>query len=375
MNATVRKLLSFEALERKQMLAGDVVVSLIDGNLFVAGDLADNQIVVTAGETAGSLVIQGLEGTVVKRGLAGQPAPATGLVVEGVRGNVTVNMGAGDDTVAFHDVELPRGLVVNGGLGADVVRVGAAEDADPPGADDSLDDPNVAVRGSLLVRTGAGDDTVVVGSVRTGGVLGISTDGGNDSVSLGAAEGDATADDAPATLRAGLGVDVALGDGDDDLVARDVAARGVLGVGGGRGADDIDLVDVRTAFLGVAGGFGEAGDLISLTDVHAEHAGIQLGDGADEVEIVDSAFSSLGVALGAGDDTLTLTGTTAKRALLAGGGGEADEYVDGGGNELARVLITGFEIPADVNTELPDRPTKSGPFGGLPRLLANRFRR
>ena len=97
-----------------------------------------------------------------------------------------------------------------------------------------------------------------------------------------------------------------------------------------------------------------------------------LGDGTDEVTIVDSAFNSLAVALGAGNDSLSLTGVAAKRAVLAGGVGDADEYTDGGGNELRHLAISGFEIPTDVNTTPPVRGGKLGLGGLLARLLGRR---
>ena len=99
MNRSLRRSLAFEKLESKQMLAGDVIVSVVEGNLIIEGDELGNQIAVSSGEAAGTYIIRGLEGTTVKLGEDGEPAPETGLVVEGVRGHVRINLGDGDDAL------------------------------------------------------------------------------------------------------------------------------------------------------------------------------------------------------------------------------------------------------------------------------------
>src|SRR5687768_10885367 len=102
MSHSTQTKLGFESLERKQMLAGDVLVSVVGGNLLVEGDAEANSIVMTSGAETGSLVIQGLDGTNVQFADAAPgdpPTPASGLVVGGVRGHVRVNLGDGNDTV------------------------------------------------------------------------------------------------------------------------------------------------------------------------------------------------------------------------------------------------------------------------------------
>jgi hypothetical protein len=384
MSGTARTTLRFETLERKQPLAGDVVVSLVGGNLVIEGDDAGNQIAISSGEEPGTFVIQGLEGTAVRLADAepgDPPAPETGLVVEGVRGHVRVGLGDGDDTVAVHDAEFRRGLTINAGAGADVVRVGAAEDADPvdPAEEDELD-ANVHVRGSLLINTGEDGDTVNVASASVGGLLTVATDGGDDTVNLGAeAAGEAAVAvgaGEDATLHARLGVNVLLGDGVDAVIANDVATRGILGIGGGEGADSIEVHDSTAGFVGIRGGDGDASDSVTLLGLKAHHAAIGLGDGADDVSIVDSAFSSLAVALGAGDDSLSIQTVKATRALLGGGEGEGDELTDAGDNTFRHVAIAGFELPPEVNTDpIIPRIDRPGQLGGVIGRLLGRLRR
>lgn len=383
MSGITRTKLGFESLERKHMLAGNVLVSLVGGNLIIEGDEAGNQIAISSGEAPGSYVIQGLDGTVVSRANAAPgdpPAPESGLVVERVRGNVRVGLGEGDDTVIVHDARFHHNLTIGTGAGEDEVRIGAAADASP-GEVLAGEDANVAVRGLLTVSTGEDADTVTVADASIGGVLSILTDGGDDTVNLGAeaaasvAASSVGAGDA-ATLHARLGVNVLLGEGMDQLVARDVATRGVMSIGGGGGADTIGVHDTRAAVLGIRGGDGDGSDNVALSGLRVHHAAIGLGDGADSLSIVDSAFTSLAVALGAGNDSLSIRTVQATHALLGGGEGDGDELSDAGDNTFRRVVISGFELPPDVNTEpIIPRDGRPGPFGGSIARLLGRLRR
>lgn len=323
--------LAVESLESKQLLAGDVTVSVVGGNVHIRGDEAANQIVVTAGTESGSFVIQGLEGTTVKLAGSTAPAPETGLVVTGVRNLVNISMAGGDDAVTVQDAEFRRGLTIATGAGNDEVIM-----------------QNVSVGGALSVLTGAGDDTVEIG------------------VAL-SPEASATAVDSAANVRAAAAIDVALGDGVDSVEINSASARGAIVVGGGPGGDAIGLHGVRAAAILARGGDGDGVDEIELTGAKAAVAIIGTGEGADEVSIADSAFTSLNVALGSGDDSLSLQGVKARVAVLAGGAGSADESADAGDNTLNRRVVTGFEIPEGVNTPL--RPLLAGRFGLLAGLL------
>jgi hypothetical protein len=371
MSGITRNKLGFESLENKQMLAGDVLVSLVNGNLLIEGDAEGNSIVIAAGEEVGTLVIQGLDGTNVQFADAeptDPPTPETGLVVTGVRGHVRVGLGDGDDAVAVHDVTVRRSLTINGGAGDDEVRIGAAGDIAGDVSDDLA--ANVRVGGLLSINTGEDNDSVVVGNAMAG-LVSILTDGGDDAVTLGAEGGASSAGDEDlATLRAHFGIHIALGDGADTANLRDVASRGGVAIGGGNDADTISLADVRALALGLRGGSDDAVDPVMLSGLNVGHAIVELGAGADDLSIVDSAFKSLAVGMGAGDDSLSITTVTAKRALLAGGEGTGDELTDAGDNTIQNRVVSGFEAPADVNTEpmLPrnGRPGRGpGPLAGL----------
>jgi hypothetical protein len=372
MSLTSRHSLGFETLERKQMLAGDVLVSMMGGKLVLEGDAESNQIQISAGATAGSLIIQGLAGTEIRRADADPtdpPAPATGLVVQGVRGNVHVSLGDGDDTVVVQNGQFRRGLTINMGAGADTVRIGGSADAGDPG--------ELAVRGSLLIRTGADNDEVFVDAAQVGGFLAIATEGGEDSVNVGVTSdaGAAGLSDS-AAVRARLGIDILLGDGEDKSLIRDVSTHGLLAMGGGEGVDIIEVDDSAARILGIRGGSDDAVDTVELSGLVIGHAAIGLGGGADQLSVVDSAFSSLLVDLGAGNDSLSISAVTATRALLAGGAGDADELTDAGDSTIERLAVTGFELPSDVNTDpLLPRHGRPGQLGGSIGRLLGRLRR
>src|SRR5262245_35512953 len=104
--------LSFETLESKQMLAGDVTVSVVAGTMLVKGDDAGNHVQITQGDNGTSFIVKGLDGTTVK--MNGTTAPETGLVVTGVKG-VNVNMGSGPDIVDVAGVQIQRALSIETG--------------------------------------------------------------------------------------------------------------------------------------------------------------------------------------------------------------------------------------------------------------------
>ena len=81
-----RRRARIEALETRQLLAGDVMVGVVGGNLVVQGDELGNQVAITAGAEPGSYVVRGLDGTniVQASGEAGEGPAVHEVVVTGV---------------------------------------------------------------------------------------------------------------------------------------------------------------------------------------------------------------------------------------------------------------------------------------------------
>jgi hypothetical protein len=328
----------FESLEQRQLLAGDVLVNVVGGNLRIEGDVEANKILITSGAEAGTFVVTGLDGTL----LEGATDPIT---VTGIR-NISVDLGDGDDLVAVAGATVRGNVSIRTGVGDDRVAVGtdggAAELAGALPADLSVE-----VRGSLNVSTGAGEDQVSIDDA-VAALLNVSTGDDNDVVALGS---DEPLGDLAARLVARHGAHVDLGAGNDQLSIDQVETRGLLLAHGGLGDDSIDasLTEAATMLVSSDGGV----DQVTLVDLDVRHLGVHSGEGNDTVDIRDSVFATLGVALGDGDDTLTTSALEARVALLAGGEGE-DTLDEITASVFAHRRILGFEIPPDVNTnQLP----------------------
>ena len=352
-----------EWLEPRQMLAGDVFVSVVDGNLVVEGDAQNNQVAITAGAEPGSLVIRGLDGTNIVRAAAETSPPTSEVVVTGVTGGARIGLGAGDDRLVLASVGFQRGVSIRMGEGNDSVAIGlrptpevAAEVVEPPM------NGSVRIGGSLEISTGEGNDRVHVDQAGIGGQLNIETGAGNDGVRLGhqpppVAAASTVATDAnlepeiAPVLRVMRATNINLGAGEDELAADAVMAAQGLTVNAGEGSDALHLNHVSSGGpLTLLGGAGNGADNIDLAHVRAGTAAILTGAGNDRVQIVDSAFRVLGVALESGDDTLTIGRTQAQWAFLLGGDG-TDTFNNRGGNRFGHRFVRGFETVTNPETE------------------------
>lgn len=350
-NARVRSLRPIERLEARQMLAGDVAVSIVDGNLLIHGDELANQIALTAGDAPDSYRVIGLDGTSVH---ASDPA-ASELLVSGVTGNVVIRMGDGDDVVQIDRAVFPGNVWIATDGGSDRVVLGTAPDVVPEDiatmSGDEVVSPlpahGVGVGGSLRIATGADGDTIRILHAAVRGSLSVFSDGGDDEVVIGEPWPDpatsATAETPDAAVKAGNTIAVFLGAGDDVLALRNAASfHGVL-VDGGVGNDRIHLSDLHAGYaLRVLGGPGDHADAVELHHVRSRNALVHTGDGDDKVSIVDSSFGQLAVALGAGDDTLAVGGLKAGLAVLLGDLGN-DTLNVLAANLIGRRIVRGFE--------------------------------
>jgi hypothetical protein len=88
-----RRRLKLEQLESRQMLAGDVTVNVVGGDLSIVGDSENNFLVLTATGNAGEYVVTGTNTTV-----NGGAVPVT---VSGVTGDVTIQLHDGSDGIEF----------------------------------------------------------------------------------------------------------------------------------------------------------------------------------------------------------------------------------------------------------------------------------
>lgn len=356
----------FEALETRQLMAGDVWADVVRGHLIIQGDAADNQIAVVSGDAPGKVVIVGLEGTHVRLRSDAPPAPpadganppaVSSVTVEGVRRDVIVRMDAGDDLVRIDKLQVRGDLSISLGEGRDTLLAGLPAPAARSGSPARIDlrrppTAAVGVGGTLRVRGGEGDDVVRIAGAGIGGSLVVAADEGDDRVVVGlppeprGTQNIETIDDppsippAPPAVTVRHAVKIRLGEGNDQFRLGGLVAKSVE-VAAGAGDDLIALSRLSAAaYLEVKGDEGH--DAVVLSGVRAGVAAIDLGAGNDQADVVDSAFMALGVRLGQGDDALRLQDVRARWALLSGGLGD-DALELKGDNRLGRRRIDDFE--------------------------------
>jgi hypothetical protein len=325
-------------LEQRQLLAGDVAVSVVDGQLMVQGDDLDNKIMITAGAEAGSLVITGLDGTNLIQN--GDP-PAAEVTVTGVH-SAHVELGEGNDLVAVVGANLRGQVAINTGGGDDRVLVGTGGDAAEL-VGQLPDDVSVSLRGALRINTDSGNDQIAIDDATVRGHIGLNAGEGDDLVSLGST---AAVDESGARLGLRGSVHINLGDGNDELNIDQLRVRGGIVARGGDGDDTVNVSQTKSNSLVVLGAGGV--DTVTLADLDVHHLGVRTGEGNDSVDIRDSVFSHMGVSLGDGDDTLTTAALEGRLGLMLGGLGE-DTLNVLSESTFGREVIRGFEIPPDVN--------------------------
>lgn len=332
-----RRWLHLEGLERRELLAGNLQVSVAGSKLFITGDDAANLAAVVALPN-GRYGVAGLATTI-----NGGNAP---FVTNRAISHIVANLNGGDDALALtNDAQAIFDLANNEFqvdledlLGVDAVALQALIDASTPVAEFSLP-------GSLTVAAGAGDDVIgVIGSIGGSVVVTLGTadvGGGNafgiDGSSLAAGNGvvgggisivgDRQADSvAIVSTDVRLSVSVALSDGANLFFIDDSNIGGGVAYTGGSGADIVSLVggtNVRHSISAVLGsGINEL-----LIDDSNVGGGLSVvgGAGDDSVQVLDSAIAvNVSLALGNGGNTVDFERMSTGAVAITGGQG-ADE--------------------------------------------------
>ena len=106
-----------QTLETRALLAGNVLASLSGPHLSVTGDAADNSVEVTV--VNNQVVLRGLSNTTIN-GTTALFVIATGA--DTAPGNITIQTGAGNDTVIFsRNVKVSGSTFLDGGVGNDAL--------------------------------------------------------------------------------------------------------------------------------------------------------------------------------------------------------------------------------------------------------------
>lgn len=259
--------LTLERLEDRLLYAGDVTVTLKNGNVSVRGDQSGNDLVLRMAE--GVFLIEGRNQTTIN----GSNQPFR-LTTSSIAGDLKVDLRGGDDVVQIDDVVV---------LGRVTIRTGSGHDV--------LAAPGLSVRQDLRVSTGRGSDTLLWGSLSVDGHLRIRAGSGNDQVGL--------IDD----IRLAGGMNIQTASGADTVVVAPSYGQGT-GTGAGthviklRGGNDLCAVDSAASFaaglnvLG-GGGFDQYHDANSGGTRPGQVHAIESRNTLNINGLIDAAFASL----------------------------------------------------------------------------------
>ncbi|QDU27494.1 hypothetical protein ETAA8_25820 [Anatilimnocola aggregata] len=357
--STPRRLF-LESLERREVLAGNVAVSLVGGALRVTGDSGDNVIGIFQ-QPNGRFNVVGLDDETIT-------GPQENLIVR----SILVNAGAGDDTVLISaepdpfdpftivPAQVLGTTVVNGGTGGDTISVNVVGRL-IPAANLALPSLSVTVDGGIQT-TGMQDDAVAVVNTVTG-VLTVNTYSGDDTIDIigvisltasinsgvAATSRDATDNDLvnifggyALTSTVSLGTSSNTDSG--NTLAIDTGAYGTLTIMGGNGIDNIEASNVLAGLAFNIYAYGGA-DTITLNEVQT---GLTRDNYQEFADLVIQALGidvnrlpfdlpsligrlptlpgSLTIFSGAGDDAVTLTNIVSTFNIYA--------YLEGGNDTL-----------------------------------------
>jgi len=239
MNCNINhKRLVFENLEKRAMLAGNVVSSpVVNGFLNLCGDAKGDQFLVRQ-TSSGDWCVTGINKTKID----GQKSETFSDVC-----SINIKTLGGNDIVGVATGCLPGALCIDTGGGNDLVAL-------------------VALKvGSLSVSTGAGNDALIVAglstqsSVSTTDISPLSTTSQSSTVCLDVGAGNNI------VLLAAIQTDslsLKSGDGNDYIGLAGVCVDGCLSVDTGTGIDLLGIIDSSASVAKLSGG-SQPGDLLA----------------------------------------------------------------------------------------------------------------
>jgi hypothetical protein len=357
-----RQLRSFERLEARHLLAGNVTVSVFGGNALINGDLADNNIFI--------------QGTVVTGRTSGGSATSINGTPNGsfdfaaFTQDLNVIMAAGTDVVEVNGLTVPGNLSINTGDGADLLRfnplsvdaVGSISLITDAGGDRILltggttagGGPGHRAGSHLVVNAGSGNDEVRVTEFTVG--LSATIELGSEAdlcdvrfsfvaadffINGGAAYDSISIDTCTAGAAAFNGnADITT------LVVRNSRITGNLGLFTA-GTDDFVLVQssridgVTAVVMDAPAGTGNDNLVVRGSVIQELQAVMEGGD--DRVNIQTSALDRLFAYFGDGADWLLFSNSIVDETTQADGGLGLDLFTRGG-SLLSGLSFNGFEV-------------------------------
>jgi hypothetical protein len=294
-NRTNRKL-TFQTLESRQLMAGDVTVAVLNGDLKITGDAKDNDVAVVQTMVQGHVVpgsyyVSGLNGTTIN-GASG------GAYFTGVTRDFLMNLTqGGNDHLAmgtnggYNPATTNANFIVPRNLSVSLDTVG----------NNNLELNGITVKNNASITAGAGDNTMdirgnfgvktKIQSLLPHGNLTIKAGGGDNHLELH-----------NGSVLQSVNIQMGLGQTGYDSVS--IVAMNVgrdLGIQSGGGGSDSNLIAVQGVHVGhdlnITGGI--KGDLVFIGNT----------------TVADRLFASLGH----GEDSLNLQGVTAAITAVTGG--------------------------------------------------------
>ena len=313
--------LSFETLETRDLMAGDVTATFQNNTIFLSEAAGQ------AGGDNGVFISQTPEGLIRITG----DFPNGDGPISKVNGNesalfrgspntppsLVVNFGAGNDQVSFDQESTPSFNKVQLNLGAPppVVSRTAARTAalqvgtifNPPDAD-NVDVGSIRTRGNLSINTGPGEDRVFMGNFQIGrslsflpvltkGNLSINTGAGEDTVFL-----QSTTGEPQSKVTGSINIQTfksATETARSDVFLTGISARGPITIRTGAGVDNVHLDDTTSR----------------------KKIEIKTGDGDDTATLINvAAVDRLFARMGSGNDTLSVDTVASPMTLLGEAG-------------------------------------------------------
>jgi hypothetical protein len=280
--------LGFDQLEDRRMMA--VTANVIDGDLVIRGNAANDQIQVVQSTTngvpvAGRFVVFGLNGTRIN----GQAVFNTPI---NVTDDIDIDLGGGSDRLI-----LGRNGPSSETMVSDELRVNMAEGTN------TLTIQGITVNGNTMITSGTGNDTMTLRGDfgRPAGAeadLTIRSGGGSDALNI-----------ANSFVRHELNINTGISIHSDRVTLQNMNVVGFARVATGAGADRVTMSGI-TFNADLVVDTGDASDTVFMQQVEADEIFARLGNGNDTLGLFDN-FARVGVFDGLGNfDTLRRSGNS-----------------------------------------------------------------
>lgn len=355
-------ILSFSSiLSALNAQAGDIVVEIRGGHLFVFGSNDSSSITITS---AGDAITVTGHSTFEDGATRVNDIDDGAVTLSGWTKGISVFTYAGNDTVMIRDVISNGPVLVNLGAGDDRLLVGSNPEseallnampiADPVAAAMLFEDSPVTIRSKLAVYGGSGSDDVVMRTTRVDAITILDLGTGDDFFFAGGTSTPQTAfgnnvlilpgpgadgvnldsltldknlvvDDADGPLQfSASNTEVAISSyvyatAQDDLISGSNWNMGdFLLVVSENGNDKISYTGTSSNSTFDAGG---GNDQVELYDMDSGNVNVLLGQGNDQIWLSSSAVNRVDIRGGVGDDFFKIRSTIAQRANVFGDSG------------------------------------------------------